>query len=430
MNQHSYKRTYHPLIIVLYTSGMLSEQQIKEIPKTTRWNWDKFIAEQHFHYNWTEDYVKDLNNFTKIYQQKQLYSTIKFLLQLNKGYSQILNQITSSKKLLKDNAKSIVNSIDRVTSSSKIKTQTACKFYNVSKDWYHREKRKLNCSLNVFNICFKQHPSQLSLKESTTIENIVTNPENFGKTKTTLYYQALRSEILYCAKSTFCKYATALGYQKPIRLPKIQRKGLRAIRIFEWLHVDITYVPTLNDGMQKVAFVKDNFSKAILHYKTTSDKAGSNFIATLFQETFEKHNLFEITTPINILSDGGPENKGEFISWIRNINTPPIIRKLTARTPEFPQANNMAESTHSIYKTEFLKGKIVSSKLEHVQSIIRFVEYYNYKRFPTELFGYNPMEIINGEIPDKYRFTKQIAQARIDRIKENQDFNQCKLVKL
>jgi hypothetical protein len=30
---------------------------------------------------------------------------------------------------------------------------------------------------------------------------------------------------------------------------------------------------------------------------------------------------------------------------------------------------------------------------------------------------------------EKYRFTKQIAQAIIDRIKENQDFNQCKLVK-
>ena len=82
----------------------------------------------------------------------------------------------------------------------------------------------------------------------------------------------------------------------------------------------------------------------------------------------------------------------------------------------------MAESKHSIFKKAFLKGKIVSSKLEHVQSIIRLVEYYNYKRFPTELFGYNLME--------KYRFTKQNAQARIDRIKEKQDFNQCKLVKL
>ena len=93
MKQHYYKKSYHPLIIMLYTSGMLSEQQIKEIPKTTRWNWDKFIAEQHFHYNRAEDYVKDLNNFSKIYQEKQLYRTIKFLLQLNKGYSQILNQL-------------------------------------------------------------------------------------------------------------------------------------------------------------------------------------------------------------------------------------------------------------------------------------------------------------------------------------------------
>lgn len=429
MSTHLYKRKYHPLIILLYTSGMLTEQQIKEIPKTTRHNWNNFVADQHYHYNWAEDYVKDLNNFTKIYQQKQLYKSVKFLIQVTEGFRSVLNQIANNKKLLKNNAKSIVQSIDIAVSYTKIKTQTVCNFYGVSKDWFYRQKRKLNCSLNVFNTCFKQHPNQLTFNETGAIENIINLPENFGKTKTTLFYQALRSEILFCGKSTFCKYATALGYKKTKRIPKIQKKGFRAHYVFEWLHVDITYVPTINDGMQKLAFVKDNFSKAILNWKSTSDKAGGKFIATLFQETFEKHQLFDATNSINILTDGGPENKGDFITWVNTINAPPIVTKLTARTPDFPQSNSMAESTHSIFKTEFLKGKIVNSKIEHLKSVENFVQYYNYQRFPTELYGFNPMEIVDGNIPDKYLFTQKIALAKTKRILENKAFNRCKVLK-
>ncbi|WP_457617876.1 hypothetical protein [Lutibacter sp.] len=114
--------------------------------------------------------------------------------------------------------------------------------------------------------------------------------------------------------------------------------------------VDITYVHTVEDGLQAVAFVKDNYSKAILHYTSTTGKAGSKFIKNLFQETFDKHNLFDKKDPINILSDGGSENKGELISWVNNIIAPPVVSKITARTDEFPYPNNMSESTHSIYK--------------------------------------------------------------------------------
>lgn len=85
----------------------------------------------------------------------------------------------------------------------------------------------------------------------------------------------------------------------------------------------------------------------------------------------------------------------------------------------------MAESTHSIYKTEFLKKEIVPNKELHLKSLERFVEYYNHERYPTELYGYTPMEIIAGKIPDKHKFKQQIAEARIKRIKTNQEFNLC-----
>ena len=189
--------------------------------------------------------------------------------------------------------------------------------------------------------------------------------------------------------------------------------------------MDITYVQTEDNGLQKVAFVKDNYSKAILHYASTHDKAGSAFIKKLLEETFEKYDLYNQKEPVNILSDGGPENKGEVISWVNNIKAPPVVSKITARTDDFPYSNSMSESTHSIYKSEFMQGKISKNTEIHLISLEKFIIYYNEHRFFTEHYGLTPLEVLNGKIPDKKLYKEQIIQARKNRLKANASFNAC-----
>jgi hypothetical protein len=177
--------------------------------------------------------------------------------------------------------------------------------------------------------------------------------------------------------------------------------------------------------MQKVAFVKDNFSKAILHYGSTDKKAGSIFIRDLFIETFKKYNLMSFTEDIHILSDKGSENKGFFTEWIDSLDAPPLVKKITAKSDGFPFSNSMSESTHSIYKTEFLRKKVSSNQLEHLDNLDRFVVYYNDERYPTDHFGHTPMEVLNGEIPNRDQFKEQIANARKERVRINQNFREC-----
>ncbi len=424
-NQEIYKRNYHPFISYFYVADMLSFEQMNQIPKRTLQHWDKHKNKKYHFQDWVLPYTENLNDIKKVHQRVNLKRTMKFIIKISDGYHNVLNEITNNKKLLKQNADTIVNSIDEIVSLSKIKVKRACQFYGVSSDWYYREKRKIKCSLNVFSKCFKQYPNQLTFKETSAIERLVKDPEHFGKTKVTLYYHALRNELVSCAKSTFSKYAKALGFKKPNK-PKIPpRIGLRATRIFEWLHVDITLVPTLEGGMQKVAFIKDNYSKAILHWASVSEKADSTFITKLFKECFEKHNLYNQKEPINILTDGGSENKGKFSTWVNYFNAPPVVSKITARSVEFPLSNSMAESTHSILKTEFLKGLLSKDTKTHLENLKQFVYYYNYKRYPTDLFGLTPMEVINGKIPDKDYFKNQIAEAKMDRISTNRAFNNC-----
>ena len=102
--------------------------------------------------------------------------------------------------------------------------------------------------------------------------------ENFREPITTIYYNAIRKNLIACGLTTFRKYAKVLGHikSKPIRAKA--KECFKASYVFEWLHIDITNVETIKGGIQKVAFIKDNFSSALLHYKSTSEKAGGLFI--------------------------------------------------------------------------------------------------------------------------------------------------------
>ncbi|WP_043023589.1 hypothetical protein [Fluviicola taffensis] len=88
----------------------------------------------------------------------------------------------------------------------------------------------------------------------------------------------------------------------------------------------------------------------------------------------------------------------------------------------------MSEITHSIYKTEFMKGLFSYDQYQHEKDLKRFMHYYNLERFPCKHFGLNVTEVLNGEIPNKHRFKDQIQKARIARIEKNKVFNQCPMV--
>jgi len=340
-----------------------------------------------------------------------------------------LNKIDGNKKLLREQSNNISFSIERIAQKANIKITDACKVFGVSKDWFYRHRKKNNCSKSILDKCFHQYPNQLTFKEVSKIEKIVTQQENFGKTKTTLYFDAMRKKLIACGLSTFFKYADLVGYQKfKKKKSKHRPPGFRATQVYEWLHVDVTHVQTQNDGIQYVAFVKDNYSKALLGFKTTAERPGSGFIRDLFIETFKEHNLLNATNDINILSDGGSENKGVLLDWINQIVAPPLVKKLTAQTEDFPHSNSMAESTHSIYKTEFLKGKHSLDKENHLKNITAFFNYYNDYRFPFEFYGLTPMEVLNGEKPDKTKYREQIQNAQKERLKEKREFNGCPLV--
>jgi hypothetical protein len=352
---------------------MLSEQQKAIIPRSTRQRWDNFAHEDYFGYEIIKDYILDFDHIKDVLTNKHIKQGIQFMCALSYGYKDVIQKIEGNKKLLREHAEKITFSIQRLARYGNLKLSDACHLFGVNRDWFYRHRKKKSCEKSNIGKCFRQYPNQLSLDEVGVIESVVSNPENRGKTKTTLFYSSIRKGLIACGLSTFFRYADLVGYQKSQRkIIEQRKKGFRAIRPFEWLHVDVTHVQTQNDGVQYVAFIKDNFSKALLGYKSVSYKPDSNFIRNLFEETFIKYHLLDASDQINILSDGGTENKGSLLEWISQIDSP-VVKKLTAKTTIFPFSNSMSESTHSIYKSEFLQKQHSINLDQHFKHLDRFM---------------------------------------------------------
>jgi hypothetical protein len=425
----SSKRSYHHLVPILYHSNMLSPEEKAVIPRTTRQRWDKFSHHDYFGYDMVKDYIDDFDYIKDVLTNKHIKQGVKFMSALSYGYKDVIGEIEGSKKLMREHADKITFGIQRLARMGNIKLTDACKIFGVNRDWFYRHRNKKYCSKSKIDKCYRQYPNQLAYEEVERIEKIVIAPENRIKTKTSLYYHAIRNGMVACALSTFFKYADLVGYRK-YKKPEAEnrKKGFRASKPFEWLHVDVTHIQTQKDGIQYVAFIKDNFSKALLGYSSTSKRPDSGFIRDLFEATFYKYDLMNHSEGINLLSDGGSENKGLFQDWVNQIEAPSIVRKLTAKTPEFPFSNNMSESTHSIYKTEFMRGGYSPDVNQHMNDLARFMTYYNLERYPTEHFGLRPSEVLHGEKPDRNRFKEQIQKGKEERIITNRLFNDCPFV--
>jgi len=271
--------------------------------------------------------------------------------------------------------------------------------------------------LSVLNHCFKTHPQQLTIAECSAIKEAINDSDNERKKLATIWYKLLREGRLFCSRSTFYKYANLVSERiKKLNYEKTKHTILSS-RIFEYIHIDTTLLPTLYDGTVRAVIIKDNFSKKILHYGIV-DSGSSTWISKLLEELFVKYQLHNYPEPITIVSDGGSENKGSVNTWLENLNSP-LISKQTAKTKEFIYTNNEIESTFNIFKNEFLCHKEISDK-EHAKKLLAEFQLYNdNERYPLMLYGLTPQEVFDGAIIDKNRFKENIRQATKTRYLKN-----------
>jgi hypothetical protein len=356
------------------------------------------------------------------------YTFTRYTLRIAMDIQKTLLTITQSsllyKKLLRTQADKIIEHITTLALKG-FTVDKACKLFGLQPSWYYYHKRIINCPLNALKTCFKQQPNQLTLAEQNAIKQHIQLEENKNKNLTQLFYEALNNTIVFCCQKTFNFYAKLLGYKKTFSKPKPKRKkGFRASAIFEYLHMDTTYIPTLFDGILKLTLVKDNFSKAPLHYTITKLNVTSELIKNTLQQTFDKFKLFDRTHDITIVSDGGSENKGVLLNWIGSIKAPPCVHKVTAYLEPYGHSNNMIESSFHLFKNDFLKREPITDEKHLIKKMDAFIEHC-LNRYFGEHYGITPQQILEGGQPDKHKFKEQIQNAAKNRKITNKKFKGC-----
>ncbi len=417
------KRNYHPLVLYFYFTNQLSKEQIKQIPKTTIFYWQTIKKDELFGNDWFSVFNNEQADFFKIQQHKFTFKCLRAVLKILKCFCFIQEQCLDFKKVMRKNYTQITSSIDYL--KPKIGLLKACKLFSISTQQFYSWKNKKYCKHTPFHFCLKKHPFQLTLKEFSIIRNAFENLPYTFLPKVTVYYNLMNSNLIHCSLSSFYKYAALLvDLKSTISKPSLSTNIFRSTRCFEYLHIDTTFINTIKDGYHRIVFVKDNFSKAILHFAIVAN-GKSEFIAKVLKETFEKHHLYDLTKAINIVSDKGTENKGEVLNWIDEVSQSHLVYKKTVGENGFMFTNNEVESSFSIFKNQFAKNRIFITTSDLLNTLEEFLYYNNEIRYPKSLYGLHPKQILLGEQIDKHHFTPLLKLARDARYQTNKSMNDC-----
>lgn len=420
--ENNNKRSYHPLVLFFYYNKLLNSEQLSLIPATTIAYWDKNQLELMYGSDWVKEFSVDFEDLAVTQKRKIITKAAKLCIKTLACFSSVLDKASNIQSLMKRNAKQVIDTIDYMITEMPLKK--ACKVFKISSNQYYRWKNKLYCSASVLNLCFKTHPHQLTIAEAYCIKEAIHDPEYTYLPRASIYYTLLNKDKLFCSITTFYKYARLLFTGEKMKRPKEETTRLFASRLFEYLHIDTTLIPTLKAGTKRVVFVKDNFSKALLHKVIVPD-GKSTWIADVLKETFSKHHLINYTDPINIISDKGSENKGEVLKWIQELNTLNMVIKKTVGEDNFKYYNNEVESCFHIFKNEFSRDKLYHEEDDLQKGIEEFEIYFNKKRYPKELYGLTPQQILDGAIPDKNKFTEKIKIQKKLRYQKNKSAKFC-----
>lgn len=177
--------------------------------------------------------------------------------------------------------------------------------------------------------------------------------------------------------------------------------------------MDVTVFRPLDNTRIYIYLIVDNFSRCILGWKASLELKCGISLENL-KDACLKHNLFG--SRVDLIVDGGSENNCSIFNNYIELNKD-SLKKLVAQK-DILFSNSMVEAANKSLKYGYLFKK----DLFNFDDTVKYLDYAikDHSNKPHgALFGLTPLEVLNGAIPDKYRFKNDIANARSFRIEEN-----------
>ncbi|MBL7771729.1 MAG: hypothetical protein JNM95_02565 [Chitinophagaceae bacterium] len=117
----------------------------------------------------------------------------------------------------------------------------------ISKQKYYYWKNKVTCKKSSTGSCIKHHPNQLTEKEVEHITEYLHKPDYEYWSLSSIFYQLLRDNKLFCGLTTFYKYVSheIIEARRKKKPPKLYSR-ITSNHVFEKLHLDTTLLRLKN----------------------------------------------------------------------------------------------------------------------------------------------------------------------------------------
>jgi hypothetical protein len=400
-------------LILLYRFDALSIDLKSTIPRSTLSNWKRKDISRII--GCDSPSGNEISLLKEIAKCKKLLRAAKALYYLFNTISFLFKYADNKEELLKLNKTTILDTIEKTQAILGTKRILKSMGISCSKLYYWIEKKK--CQNSILQLCQSRHPNQLLPVEVDVIQKYLLEERFKHWSSLSIYYQALRDNVVVMGIGTWYKYASRLGIKR--KFFRINRKkviGIGASRPLQILHMDVTIFKPLDYTKVYIYFIVDNFSRAILNWKA-SIKYSSSIAMTVLKESISKHGIRPDST---LITDGGSENQGEvskFTAGNQNIN------QLIAQK-DIIQSNSMVEAVNKHIKYYYLFKRDLKDLNDTIRYLSNSVDDYNDKPH-GKLYGLTPNEVLNGNDPSKDNYQNDIAEARKKRLLQNQSKECC-----
>jgi hypothetical protein len=286
-------------------------------------------------------------------------------------------------------------------------------------------KRKSKCVTSPLELCRKIYYNQLTEKEVEMIKKYLVNSMFLKWPVISVFHKMLRDGVAFMSQSTFYLYANLLDLAKLHKRKKKKKytEGRRADKPLQILHMDVTEYPTSDKGKAYISFIVDNFSRAILGSIISLIKDSALSLANLKQVIAQYYNK-KPEEEIELIVDGGSENRGLIEVYLKHSNL--NIKKLVALV-DIKTSNSMVEAINKIFKKYYLDNEHEYTYKELEKNVDYFKNDYTKQRPHGSLMGLIPNEVLEGAVPNRYIYSKQVKDAISKRIMQNlnMECNKC-----
>ena len=264
------------------------------------------------------------------------------------------------------------------------------KTIGVSPSSYYRWRvEAYGCETNKYKRCNFNRANQLTAKEVETLIKYATLPQFRKFSTVSLMHYCKRHRILHCSLDSWYKYLKLHGIVRrttPNRRKKQYKNGLRAKKVNEYWHIDLTELKYGEKDKAYLQIVIDNYSRLIVAWKLSNRKT-----MDLTYKTIIKSFHFAPSFQGVFVMDAGSENTGSKPKWLLHGKG---IKSLIAKK-DIRFSNSMVEAVFRQFKQRFYLKESKNFRSLYSQ-VYKFVKQYNRIIPHTSLKGGLPIEVFKG----------------------------------